>query len=166
MKKILLTTTSLLFINSSFAADDAKISRLVRDYSETIACQVDGEGEPGELKQYSTVRLSEGYSAEDDLGSKWLVYWAGDVGCSGGNGSRQPQLTVVAINGFRNTPVVDTSYKLPDTNLVQVTEMKSDQGTVTISGLAYGDNDTQHTPRKKITYKFKFDEQTNKIILQ
>ena len=165
MNKILITTT-LFLINSSFAADDATISRLVRDYSETVACQVGGEGEPGELKQYSAVRLSEGYSVEDDVGSKWLVYWAGDMGCNGGNGTRLPQLTVVAINGFRNTPVVDTSYKLPYTNLEQVTEMKKDQGMVTISGLAYGDNDTQHHPREKVTYKFKFDEQNNKFIPQ
>jgi len=166
MKKILLTATSFIFISSSFAADDTQISRLVRDYSETVACQVDNEGELGELKQYSAVRLSEGYSVDDDVGSKWLVYWAGDLGCNGGNGSRQPQLTAVAINAFRNTPVVDTSYKLPDTNLVQVTEMKSGQGMVTITGVAYGPNDTQHHPNKKVTYTFKFDEQNNKFTLQ
>ncbi|WP_265114141.1 hypothetical protein [Aeromonas veronii] len=44
--------------------------------------------------------------------------------------------------------------------------MKNDQGMVTISGLAYGDNDTQHHPREKVTYKFKFDEQNNKFIPQ
>ena len=46
--------------------------------------------------------------------------------------------------------------------------MKIDQGTVTISGQKkfMGLTIPNTLQKKKVTYKFKFDEQTDKIILQ
>lgn len=148
---------SILTLNA-YAFDERDASKLVRNYSEIIACQLDGISEY-QKNQYKAVKINEGDTEIGGLGTKYVVFWDGDVGCYGGNSTIIPNFTVVEHRGFSSIdPIVITDYKFPDLDLVNVTSFSSENGLLLISGVTYGKNDVQHSPTKPVSYTLKLKD--------
>ena len=143
---------------SAFSADERAAANVTKKYSEAIACQIQ---EPQYQKnQYKTVKIIQGDKELGGLGDLFVVYWEGDVGCMGGNGTVVPNFTVVEQAGFSSIPpIVSTEYKFPDLELVQVTSFSGKSGVLQIGGITYGPNDQQGYPTKKVTYTLKLDQE-------
>lgn len=148
MKKLLAISALIGFSASASAFNEADAIKLVKAYSKTVACQL-------EETKYKAVRVS-GDPATTDFGDQYVVYWDGDMGCMGGNGTIVPNFTVVEIRGF-NTPVVLHDYKTPTNELVRMTKFSGKDGKVLIEGVSYGPKDQQHNPTKKVAYTYKLE---------
>ncbi len=156
MKKIVIGLFVSACALQAHALDERTASRLVRDYSETIACQLDDRSEY-QKNQYKAIELNNGAPDLNGFGAQYIVYWEGDVGCSGGNGSISPNFTIVEHRGFMSaSPIVVTDYKFPDLDFVQLTNISGSNGVVQIEGVTYGPNDQQHYPQKQVAYTVKF----------
>lgn len=155
MKKLLLgVVVSVAALNAN-AFDERDASRLVRNYSEIVACQLDDAAEY-QKSQYKAIKLKDGDPEMYGLGELYVVFWEGDVGCSGGNGTITPNFTIVEHSGFGSAnPVVVDSYKFPDLDLAKLTGISGENGLLKIQGLAYGGSDMQHNPSKKVSYTLK-----------
>lgn len=148
MKYVAILATAISFYaGTALAFDEGKAARLVRDYSETIACVF-------EDSTYKAVKVVG--DASDQMGDQYVVHWYGDVGCGGGSGSSGSVFTVVEVRAF-NTPVVLPKYEMSDMHIVEVTKFSGGNGRIFIDGLAYGPNDTQRNPTKKMSYTLKLD---------
>lgn len=140
---------------SAYAADERDASRIVKKYSEAVACQLEGISEY-QKSQYKAVKTHSGAPDLGGMGAQFVVYWEGDVGCAGGNGTIVPNFTVVEHRGFMSAdPVVATDIKFPDMELVRLTSMSSKDGQLIIKGVAYGPTDQQHSPTKVVSYSLK-----------
>ncbi|MHB0776565.1 hypothetical protein [Halomonas sp. WWR20] len=138
----------------TYAFDEADASRLVQRFSETVACQIPNSAESTPL-QYKAVQVRQGMDEVDGFGAQYIVYWEGDYGCYGGNGTQRPNFTVVERSGFGSAdPVVKTEYTMPELDLVRVTDFHvgESEGGVHIEGVAYGPDDRQHDPSKPVVY--------------
>lgn len=155
LKKIFLLPVLLTLASSGFAADERTASAVAKKYSQAIACQISDS--TVQKNQYKAVKIDAGMSDLDGLGAKFVVFWEGDVGCSGGNATVVPNFTVVEQSGFSSVPpVVIPDYKFPDMDIAQLTNMVANKdGILIISGLAYGPRDQQHTPTKAVRYALK-----------
>jgi len=141
---------------STFAADERTAANVVKKYSEAIACQI--QEVQYQKNQYKSVKVLQGDKELGGLGDIYVVYWEGDVGCLGGNGTVVPNFTVVEQNGFSSvSPVVVTDYKFPELELVRITGFSSKNEQLLISGVTYGANDQQGYPAKKVSYTLKLD---------
>jgi hypothetical protein len=95
------------------------------------------------------------------------VYWEGDVGCAGGNGTVVPNFTVVEQNGYSHvSPVVVTDFKFPELELTLLTGLSIQRGKLLIEGIAYTPNDQQGLPTKKVSYAFEIDQLNRAFILR
>ncbi|MCT8163458.1 MULTISPECIES: hypothetical protein [unclassified Pseudomonas] len=152
MKKLLLgMVVSVATLNAN-AFDERDASKLVRNYSETVACQLDDAAEY-QKNQYKAIKLKDGDPDAYGLGELYVVFWEGDVGCSGGNGTILPNFTMVERSGFGSAnPIVVERYIFPDLDLVKLTGISGGNGYLNIQGLAYGGSDMQHKPSKKVSY--------------
>lgn len=147
-----------LFAVNTYAADERIASEIVKKYSETIACQLPDVGD--QKNQYKAVQIDPGFADMEGLGMKFVVYWEGDVGCSGGNGTVVPNFTVVEKSGFMSAdPVVIPEYKFPVLSLVTLTKMSAKAGKLMIEGIAYGPNDHKVKPTKRVSYTLKLVDQ-------
>ncbi|MET3515624.1 hypothetical protein ABIC63_003408 [Pseudacidovorax sp. 1753] len=154
MKKLSVFVLSLLAAVGCKAADLKEVSRIAKRFSETVACQL--EDVAGQKDQYKAVKVKPGLSPGDNLGEIYVVYWQGDFGCSGGNGTITPNFTVIEQAGFSSTaPTVQLDYKFPQFDVAVVTGISGGNGQLVIKGLAYGPNDRQHVPSKPVSYTLK-----------
>ncbi|GAA5169757.1 hypothetical protein [Modicisalibacter zincidurans] len=150
---VVLATAATVSINA-YAFDEADASRLVQRFSEIVACQLPAPDESTSL-QYKAVQVRQGMDQADGFGAQYIVYWEGDDGCYGGNGTQRPNFTVVERSGFGSAdPVVKTEYTIPELDLVRVTDFYAgkSEGSVHIEGLAYGPDDRQHDPSQPVEY--------------
>jgi hypothetical protein len=151
MKRIVIASIITFTAFSAFALDEKSAIKIARNYSESIACQL-------EETQYEAAQVNEGDSEQDGFGALYVVYWTGDVGCSGGNGTVMPNFTVVEHRGFTSAdPIVVTDYEFPDLRINNVTGFSSKNGVLRIEGLAYGKNDQQGQPNQRVVYRLRFD---------
>src|SRR5688500_10521945 len=67
------------------ALDDQIAERIVRNYSEAIACQISHTS-------YKAVEIQQGGPDPKDLGTVYVVHWKGDIGCVGGNANHYREL--------------------------------------------------------------------------
>lgn len=142
---------------STFGADERSVANVVKKYSEAIACQI--QEVQYQKNQYKSVKVLQGDKELGGLGDIYVVYWEGDVGCAGGNGTVTPNFTVVEQNGFSSVPpVVVTYYKFPELDLVRITGFTGKNEQLLISGVTYGPNDQQGYPAKKVSYTLKLDQ--------
>ena len=156
MKNFLVGFICFFVAVQSFANDarDAReASELVKKFSETIACQM--EGLDHEKNQYKAATIVSG---DDEYGGAMLVvFWYGDIGCSGGNGTMTPNFTVVEYRGSSGkAATVMLNYKFPDLNLAHVSSFSAKNGILNIKGVTYGPKDFQHNPKKPVSYRLKF----------
>lgn len=141
----------------AFSADERAASMVAKKYSEAIACQL--QELQYQKNQYKAVKIEQGDKELGGLGDLFVVYWEGDVGCMGGNGTVLPNFTVVEQRGFSTVPpVVVTEYTFPQLDLVKLTSIAGKNGILKITGIAYGPNDHQHEPSKKVSYTLKLDQ--------
>lgn len=151
MRKLVVALAVSLVAQQAHALDERTASKIVRNYSEAVACQL-------EESSYKAFEIQQGDVELNGFGSVYLVHWQGDVGCSGGNGTVTDNFTVVEHRGFMSAdPVVVTDYEFPDLPLATVTDISADSGLVRITGLRYGPNDEQHSPSQRVVYRIKFD---------
>jgi hypothetical protein len=138
------------------AADERSAVAVVKKYSETVACQI--VEKEFQRNQYKAVKVLAADKEMDGLGDLFVVYWEGDFGCSGGNGTIRPNFTVVEQRGFASAdPVVVTDEAFPQLELARLTSMSAKNGMLQISGVAYGPKDDQGVPNKKVNYALKYD---------
>jgi hypothetical protein len=155
MKKIIIGFLISTCALQTHASEERYISKLVRDYSETIACQLEGTSDYQE-NQYKAVELNSGDPEMQGYGAMYIVYWEGDVGCYGGNGTIIPNFTIVEHRGFMSAnPIIVNDYKFPILDLVKLTNISGSNGVVQIEGVRYGPNDKQHQPKQQIKYTLK-----------
>ena len=163
MNRLVIALTLVTTSIAATASDNRSAAAVVKKYSEAIACQVVDVRD--DKNQYKTIELIAGDKELGGMGSVHIVYWLGDVGCAGGNGTIVPNFTVVEHNGFMSaTPVVVTDYKFPEIDLVQLTSLTSKGGALIIQGLTYGSNDQQHRPQKRVSYTLKVDRENRTFI--
>jgi hypothetical protein len=163
MNRFVIALTLAVTSISATAADNRAAAAVVKKYSEAIACQVVDVRE--DKNQYKTIELIAGEKDLGGMGSVHVVYWLGDVGCSGGNGTIVPNFTIVEHNGSGSaTPVVVTDYKFPQLELVQLTSLSSKGGALIIQGLTYGPNDQQNSPQKRVSYTLKIDQEKRTFV--
>ena len=157
MKSLVIGLSLAALALSTLAANERTAANLVKKYSETIACQI--QEIQYQKNQYKSVKVLQGDKELGGLGELYVVYWEGDVGCAGGNGTVSPNFTVVEQNGFTSVPpVVVTDYKFPELDLVQITGFSSKNGQLLINGVTYGPNDQQGNPEKKVTITLQLDQ--------
>ncbi len=99
----------------------------------------------------------------EEVGDEYVVYWEGDVGCAGGNGSVSGVLSVVRKNGF-GQPLVEPYLKSPEIKMVCADKIAVSNGFVTLSGITYGDDDSQHSPSKPIEIVLKAEYEQFKMV--
>lgn len=146
------------------AADERDASLLVKKYSETVACGLEGSEELNE-NQYKAVMVKPGFADLGGMGAVFVVTWSGDTGCYGGNGSAVQNFTVVEHSGYSSAdPVVKLDYKFPELPLAGLTSMSGGDGLLVINGVTYGDSDRQHQPTKVVNYTLKLVE--NEFVMQ
>ncbi|MGB3393786.1 MAG: hypothetical protein WA956_00350 [Stenotrophomonas sp.] len=151
MRKLLVAIAACLVAQQAHALDEYTASRLVRNYSEAVACQI-------EDSSYKAFEIQQGDPESNGLGAIYVVHWQGDIGCSGGNGTVTDNFSVVEHRGFMSAdPVVVTDYGFPQLPLAAVTDISAENGRLRITGVSYGPNDQQHRPTKKAIYRIKFD---------
>lgn len=155
MKEPVLFSAIAVIALTANAADERDASRIVKKYSETVACQLDGVGD-FQKSQYKAIRIRSGEADLDGLGALFVVYWEGDVGCWGGAGTLAKNFTVVEHSGFASAaPIVKTDYKFPELDLATLTSISGKNGLLVVKGMAYGSNDQQHSPTKSVAYTLK-----------
>ena len=158
MRILFFAIAACLACQQAYALDERSASRIVRDYSETIACQL------GDTS-YRAHAIRKGDDDLSGLGSIYVVHWRGDVNCYGGAGTVSDQFTVVEQRDMRtSTPTIVTDLEFPDLEFAaqeersSVTDIKVDEnGTLTIAGFKYGDSDRQNDPRQRVIYRIGFD---------
>lgn len=151
MRKLLFVLMLSLVAQQAHALDERSASRIVRNYSETVACQIDET-------TYKAFEIQQGDTELDGFGSLYVVNWQGDIGCAGGNGTVTENFSVVEHRGFISAePIVVTDYNFPELPLVTITDLTVEAGLLRISGLRYGPDDRQHNPTQKVVYRVKFD---------
>ncbi len=151
MRKLIVALAVLLITQQAHAHDEYTASKIVRNYSEAIACQLYDTS-------YKALEVRQGYPDLNGLGTVYLVHWQGDVGCSGGNGTIINNFSIVEHRGFMTAdPIVVTDYEFPEISLVIVTDFSVENGLVRISGLRYGPSDERHHPSQRVEYRIKFD---------
>lgn len=138
-----------------FASGTQSAISLVKQYSTTVACSIN----PASFKAVQTV----GESGREDVGDEYVVYWEGDIGCFGGNGSISGFLSVVRKNGF-GQPLVEPYIKSPDIQMVCADKIAVKNGHITLSGITYDDDDSQNSPSKPIEVVFKTDDDKIKVV--
>ena len=157
MKRLIASLSIAVISMSASAVDERDASRIVKKYSDTVACQLEGISEY-QKNQYKAVKINAGFADLGNLGAQFVVYWEGDVGCSGGNGTITPNFTVVEQSGFSSAaPVIQTNYKFPEMDLVKLTSLSVKNGQLIIKGVTYGPKDPQHQPTMPVSYKLKLD---------
>lgn len=155
MKNIVAGCVIAILSSNAFAADEFDASSIVRKYSQTVACQLEDISDY-QKNQYRAVTIKPGIPDLDGMDALFVVYWEGDVGCSGGNGTVTPNFTVVEHAGFSSVdPVVTTNYKFPNIELIRLTSISGGNGQLLINGVTYGPDDTQHSPTKVVSYTLK-----------
>ena len=160
MRKLALSALLGLLSLSTFALDAKQASQITKKYSELVACQISDASD--QKSQYKAVKLS---GDGKEIGTTYAVFWQGDVGCSGGNATVNPNFTVVEQRGFESVdPVVATDYTWPELDLVIVTEFTGANGILKITGITYGAKDRQGWPKKPVSYTLKLDG--NKFVKQ
>lgn len=163
MRSFVFALSLTAIATSTFAADERTAANVVKKYSEAIACQI--QEVQYQKNQYKSVKVLQGDKELDGLGDIYVVYWEGDVGCAGGNGTVIPNFTVVEQSGFSSVPpVVVTDFKFPKLELVQITGFSSKNEQLLISGVTYGPNDQQGNPAKKVSYTLKLDQPNRAFI--
>lgn len=151
MRKLFAALAISLVAQQAYALDERTAIRIVRNYSETIACQL-------EEVTYKAFEIQSGDPDSNSLGSIYLVHWQGDIGCAGGNGTVTNNFSVVEHRGFISAdPIVVTDYKFPEIPLVSVTDISVEDGVIRIDGFRYGPNDGQNRPSKRAVYHVSFD---------
>ncbi len=153
MKKLLTVSLALMAVLpfSALALDARQAVRIVRNYSQAIACQL-------EETDYKAVEVRAGDAELGGYGALYVVHWAGDVGCAGGNGTVLDNFTAVEHRGFMSSnPVVVTDYEFPELRLNRVIGFSVSKGVMRIEGLAYGANDEQHRPTQRVVYRIRHD---------
>ncbi|CAH1569177.1 hypothetical protein [Vibrio rotiferianus] len=129
-------------------------SKLAKKFSSTVACNVNEDS-------FKAVKVvTKGENIEDNLGDKYIIYWEGDLGCSGGNGSVNPHFSIVEVSSFKRLVVVP-DIKQPELDLVCVDKVKVQDELINILGVTYGESDHQHSPSEKIQYVLKFNDTKN-----
>lgn len=164
MKSFVIGLSLVAIAGSTFASTERDAANVVKKYSEAVACQiVDRQDEPN---QYKAVKVIQGDPEMNGLGNTFVVFWYGDVGCAGGNGTIVPNFTVAEHTGFMSAdPVVIPDYKFPELEMVQLKSFTGKNGQLNITGLAYGPNDAQHVPTKKVSYTLKLDPANRAFVL-
>ena len=151
MRKLVIALAVSLVAQQAHALDERTASKIVRNYSETVACQLDEAS-------YKALEIRQGDAESNGFGSIYVVHWQGDIGCAGGNGTVTNNFSVVEHRGFMSAdPIVVTDYAFPELSLVTVTDVSAENGLVQITGLRYGPNDGQHRPSQRVVYRIKFD---------
>jgi hypothetical protein len=146
---------SIFSAQSCYAFNTQSAESLVRKYSSTIACSVN----PSSFKAVQTI----GEPGVEEVGDEYVVYWEGDVGCAGGNGSVSGVLSVVRKNGF-GQPLVEPYLKSPEIKMVCADKIAVSNGLVTLSGITYDDDDSQHSPSKPIEIVLKAEYEQFKMV--
>jgi hypothetical protein len=150
MKKVFATCLVLTSLNALSSTEESKAIDLVKKYSSTIACSINDTS-------YKAIGMNGTYGDEFSV-----VYWEGDVGCGGGNGSINGVLTVVGKGRWGDLfvlPKVDQ----PDTKLVCIDSMSIENDLLNINGISYGPDDHQRVPNHKLQYSLKLDVYKNKF---
>jgi hypothetical protein len=164
MKKSIALVTSFLLTGPSFALADFNehdAARLVQNFSETVACQVESAFGDSPL-QYKAIQVTEEPDVFLGYGAFYVVHWVGDYGCSGGNATSLPQFTVVGKSGFSSArPIVRTDIELPEDLIIRfVTDLYAgdSEGVFHIEGISYGPEDRQGNPTAETRYKIKVND--------
>jgi len=164
MKSFVIGLSLVAIAASTFASTERDATNVVKKYSESVACQI---VEPQYQKlQYKAVRVFQGDKDLGGLDDIFVVFWDGDTGCSGGNGSVISNFTIVEQRGFMSTsPVVVSDFKFPPLELARVTGFTGKNGQIQISGLSYGPQDDQGVPTTKVNYILKLDQPNRAFVL-
>lgn len=150
MKKLIFSLFVSISTVSAYAATEKAAEKLVKKYSETIACQL-------EETKYTAVKVSS--REVNQLGDVYLVHWTGDIGCGGGNGTGDiSQFTMVVERSpsVGSRLIIDGDAKLPELDIRYVKTISIKDGVIYINGFAWADNDSAHNPTKPVSYKLKF----------
>lgn len=163
MKNIYFSIALFTVSCSAHALDERSAIAIAKKYSETIACQLENNAD--RPTQYKAVRIDHGDSEMNGLGAKFVVFWQGDKGCAGGNGTVTPNFTVVEQAGFASADPIVIDYKFPDLDLVFLKTMTATKaGLLLLTGTSYGPKDEQHRPTKSVKYTLKLVD--NQFVMQ
>jgi hypothetical protein len=154
MRKMICLLAIMIFSFETYAFDGLTASKVVRNYSETIACQTNGVNQK---EQYKAIEVNSGIQELGGLGNIYVVYWKGNVGCYGGNDTFIHNFTVIEQRGFSSIPpIVVTEYYFPNLELESLTGFSGGKGILKIQGISYGPNDNENNPTQEVTYTIKF----------
>ncbi|WP_288843386.1 hypothetical protein [uncultured Deefgea sp.] len=158
MNKVILGILFSSLTVGAYAATEKEAERLVKKYSETVACQL-------EETKYTAVKVES--ESVNGLGDIFLVHWDGDIGCGGGNGTVLSNFSMVS----QRTPqggralIVDGEAVLPEMDIRYVQNLSIKNGVISIKGVAWADNPkSQADITKPVSYKLKYVSDDGKFI--
>lgn len=154
MKKTLCGLFLATTILNAQALTERDASKVVKKYSEAVACQLEGPNE-FQKHQYKAVMVDSGDKELGGYGATFVVFWEGDFGCMGGSGTIVPNFTVVSQMSGQSL-IVDKDYVFPSLQLVHLTSFTGKNGLLFIKGVTYGPNDQQGRPSKAVSYTLKY----------
>ena len=155
MKNCVVFISTAALAVCAYSADERAAAAITKKYSEAVACQI--VEKEFQRNQYKAVKVVAGDKELDGIGDVFVVYWEGDTGCAGGNGTVVPNFTILEQRGFSSVdPVVVTDAQFPDLDLVRLTSLSGKNGQLQISGVTYGPNDQQGDPKKKVSYTLRY----------
>lgn len=163
-----LTLVSGQAVSAGSYFDQSDASEMVRDFSEIVACQTPSFPYKNQL-EYKAIKIKDGMDGGSGFGVQYIVFWSGDYGCAGGNGTVTPHFSLVERTGFSSAdPIVRANHELPhQVKLTVVSDFyaaENEEGVFYIDGLTYGSDDQQHHPTKPVSYKIKADYDGYKVL--
>lgn len=179
LSALLISTTAIAQTTTTEAEEKIMALELVKDHSETVACNTSFEDEKSLSKHLKNVYTM---GRDPELGgATYFVLWSGDVGCAGGSGTGSQIISEVnRLSDSRSFYVMnnnafntDNSYipRFPEPiNGSSIEKLeKVNNNKFFITSLDYGENDANCCPSaryqftlEQIKYKWKV---TNKKFL-
>lgn len=157
MKKFIVGAALLSTSIYAYSFDEMSASKLARNYSELVACQIT-EAEY-QKNQYKSIQIKEGMDKPDGYGAMYIVYWEGDVGCQGGAGTIYPNFTIIERSGFSSADPVVVNRDFPEIDLLHATEISGKIGEIRIKGLTNTGTDLPpQNPTKEVSYTITFED--------
>ena len=148
-------------------------------YARSSACMTtfddDAEDNMTTIRDVHLIDSETGFDEEGEIGTKYIVYWGGDVGCSGGSGTYSNYLTSFSRYSESRPFLVDRMNILDDINEESykinerfIEDVEFYNGVLLITSSDYSEDGTDggnNFPRYKYRYTVVYNENKDQWIL-
>lgn len=155
----LLNTTAKAEEKKGTAWIKSEAFKVAKKYSESIACEAS-------IEKKKLVALTPWHNTEDETDNreeaKYALIWQGDVGCAGGSGTNQPQITIVRI-AAGDSFIVEPYESSPAVTFIIGAQyvkkvISSSSKSLTLLAMTWGENDAHCCASVEVKIRLKQNE--------